>query len=68
LSNILVVDMETLTDKTIETAPNILRISSNEKRQFKLEPVEPMSIPQILSVLDGLKKIDKNFEFRILWG
>lgn len=54
--------METLTEKTINAFPNILHMSSTEKRHFKLEPVQPMSILEIREVLDGLKKMN------ISWG
>lgn len=59
--------MDTLIDKTIGAVQNILHLSG-EKRYFRLEPTKPMSISEIHAVLEGLKKIDKNFEFRILWG
>jgi hypothetical protein len=60
--------MESLTRKTIDSVPNIINLSHTEKRHFRLEPVEPMTIPEICAVLDGLKKLNKNFQFRISWG
>jgi hypothetical protein len=59
--------LEILIDKTITTVPNILHFSPNEKRHFKLEPVEPMSISEIHAILECLKEVNKNFEFRVLW-
>ena len=59
--------MDTLIDKTIDGIQNILHLSG-EKRYFRLEPTKPMSMSEIHAILETLKKIDKNFEFRILWG
>ena len=58
---------EMFNNKTIDATPNSLGLSTDEKRHFKLEPVQPLSIAEIYHLLDSLKKLNKKFEFMILW-